>query len=204
MNNFRTASPSSNAASQPKFKDRTSEVRRRLVTMIAVLRQWKRNGVPSDVTLPKSLNGARDWVDEKRGIHGGFSKRDLNMQSQRYGRPSRWINELLTTLKSPQETTPAQAAHSSEPARRKRRYKSEKSRRIEAENKNMAYEVMLKNVTSEWHRAREEKGEAIRNISSLQKQRELDRAAIVALTEENASLKRQLLSTSRFPRSVDQ
>lgn len=172
--------------------------------MIAVLRHWKKNGVPTDATSPTSLNSARDWVDEKWGIQGGFSKRDLNMQSQRYGRPSRWINQLLTTLKSPQETTPAQAASSPQPAERKRRYKSEKSRRIEAENKNKAYEVMLKNVTSEWHRAREEKGEAMRNVSFLQKQRELDRAQIVALTEENATLKRQLSSMGRFPRSVDQ
>lgn len=203
MSNSRTASTSANAASRPKFKDATSDVRRRLVRMVAVLRHWKKIGVPLDATLPVSLNGARDWVDEKWGIQGGFSKRDVNMQSERYGRLSRWLSELLTKLKSPQNSPPVQASPPAPDVGRRRRYRSEKSRRIEAENKNIAYEMMLRNVTNQWHEAREEKDDAVRDLSSLRKQREIDRAEMVALTEENASLKRQLLSTGSFPRSID-
>jgi len=203
MDESRAAVSLEGGTGRTKFKDTTSDVRRRLVTIVAVLRYWKKNGVPPDVSLPKSLNGAREWVDEKWGIEGGFSNRDLNMRSPRYGRLSRWINELIAKAGMPAETRKVEVVSSTNTPTRKRRYRSEQSRRIDAENKNIAYAEMVKNITAEWHRAREEKDEAVRMISKIKKEIEGELDKIVALKSENASLKRQLSSTGIFPRPVE-
>ncbi|MBB3147204.1 putative Zn-dependent protease [Phyllobacterium trifolii] len=168
----------------------TSSVADRLTSLRDLFSKWAVAGVPSGVDYPKSLNQARNWSNESLGIVKVGSKRDFTTTHPVYGAAVREINALIKKLGPPKNISP-------------RVYKSQKARRLAAEDESRQYKEMLKQITKQWHETRFA-------LESIQRDLVVERQDSKRLNQENqqlaqslAKLKRELSNKSNPLRVVE-
>lgn len=141
-----------------------------------LLREWLRDGVPADKTIPKSLRAAREWEDSDLYIKPIASPNEFTTTHAIHGSAVRDIAELLTALKKrfdrPSEASPKQLTSEVKKFDRK------------------ANDKQLQTVVSQWHAERDEKLKEKRRADSAE-------ARSVVLLEENAEKDEQIADLQR-------
>lgn len=174
-------------------------VSERLEAMVERYKEWVENGVPAGVDFKTTLTAAHNWSCPAYGIFAVASKREWNTKSQDYGKTVTEIGKLLKKLR-PYDAVQQEKAASSiatekgKPTRRV--YKTQKARRVAAEDETETLKGMLETTNKKYHQL-SHKLESFEIDLSAQKVRndELERRN-EALEVENARLKRLLVSKS--------
>jgi hypothetical protein len=126
-----------------------------------------------------------EWTNQEHGIHHPIgSKRDLNTKSGRHHKTARKVADLISQLRPAPAEKPL-----------KRVYKTQKARRIAAEDTLEKYQGLLNDVSKQWAERGAEL-EATKSLLAYERER-AKRLQIEkdALTKENARLKRDLISS---------
>ncbi|MGO7632667.1 hypothetical protein [Rhizobium leguminosarum] len=164
--------------------DSAPSVGDRLLKLKQLFTQWNQDGVPEGVEYPTSMLDLLTWTDEGHGVyHPLRSKRDINTKSGPNHKVASSVAVLLRSLKP-------------EPAKQpeKRVYKTQKARRVRAENELEEIEALLDDVTKQWNQ-RGVDLEATRTLLMYEREHAKRlRKEVDELVEENARLKRELLS----------
>ncbi|EJC80251.1 hypothetical protein Rleg4DRAFT_1872 [Rhizobium leguminosarum bv. trifolii WSM2297] len=165
-------------------------VNERLALMRARYLEWLVAGVPPEVTLPKSFSEVRDWSCPEFGIYAVSSKRDWNMQSKAYGGAVRYINELLCKLRDAREIADSNA--DGKGTAKPREYKTEKERRLVAEDKLSEAQQRLIATATQYHEAKHAMEAERQQRQALQVRSDENERKLATAERENAQLKRML------------
>lgn len=160
------------AATEPPQRSVKARIERRLV----VLRDWLKNGIPPEKTVPRSLTAARHWSDPELGIERICSPNEFTTTHPQHHQLIVDVAALLTKLekrysKSGKATQLRQTAPSG---------------RFDEQ----AFERQLTAVTSQWHSERAQR---------LQERVQADSAVArsVVLLEENAQMEKLIADLRR-------
>ena len=170
-------------------------VAERLEAMLIRYTEWVETGVPTGVDFKTSLSAAHNWSCPEFGIFAVNSKRDWNTKSPVHGPMVSQIGKLLKRLRSVDEVQRENLNSVSEPGKRTvRPYKTQKARRVAAEDEAESLKMMLEATSQKYHQL-SHKMERVEIDLSVQKVRneELERRN-QDLELENARLKRMLAS----------
>lgn len=155
----------------------------RLLALKTLFSKWALGGVPPGVVYPKSLRALLKWTCPEHGIATPIgSKRDLSKKSSEYKVDVQAIDALLKDLHSSAKLPP------------KRVYKTQKAKRVRAEDQTKLYKTLLDGVTKQWEEVSEELEGASRDLFAERHQNGLLRKEVDELKQENALLKRKLAS----------
>ncbi|TBE93140.1 hypothetical protein ELG97_15085 [Rhizobium leguminosarum] len=166
----------------------------RLLKLKQLFTLWGKHGVPDGVKYPTSMLGLLDWTEEAHGVyHPLRSKRDINTKSGPNHKVAASVAVLLKAL-TPEPTKQPE----------KRVYKTQKAKRVRAENRLEEIEALLDDVTKQWNQ-RGVDLEATRTLLTYEREHAKRlRKEVDELTEENARLKRELLLHRPGLRVVEQ
>lgn len=180
-------------------------VSQRLDSMITRYEDWVLNGVPEGVDFRTTLSSAYNWSCPEYGIFAVRSKRDWNTKSEVYGKKVARIGSLLRKLRSVREVDgeTRSAGSNSSPARKLRPYRTERTRRLAAEDEAEMLRGMLTSAGTQFHILSQRLEKLERDLVAEKVRREGLERRKKALDAENARLKRMLDPKSRSPRLVD-
>ncbi|MGN6448991.1 MAG: hypothetical protein ACTHLK_10430 [Brucella intermedia] len=174
--------------------------------MKALFEIWAESGVPTGIKYPKTQSDAVGWSCEQFGIKGVGSRREFKTTSLRYGMIVKEIKALIAKLKPIEEVRrlgreTGEAASAIKP--KKRVYRSQKARRVAAENDTAHYRAMLENTLTQLQETRQTLGSLERDFKvERQRMAELKRTN-AKLEEDNAQLKQMLSTRSGVLQLVD-
>ena len=156
-------------------------VEQRIERRLEVLREWLRDGVPADESIPASLKAARVWENAELGILPIASPNEFTTTHHLHGNRVRDIGGLLTELKKRFDRPGGSAS-------------SPRSSAAAAKFDRKAHERQLEAAVSQWHAERDQRLHEKRRADAAE-------ARSVLLLEENArkdaliaDLQRQLAS----------
>ncbi len=170
-------------------------VAERLEAMLIRYTEWVETGVPTGVDFKTSLSAAHNWSCPEHGIFAVSSKRDWNTKSPVHGPIVSQIGKLLKRLRPVEEVQREKSnAVSATGKVAVRPYKTQKARRVAAEDEAETLKLMLEATSRKYHELGH-KMERLEIDLRVQKVRneELQRRN-QALELENARLKRMLAS----------
>ncbi|OAP38432.1 hypothetical protein AU381_22970 [Sinorhizobium glycinis] len=173
--------------------------------MKALFARWNETGVPKGITYPKSQSDAVGWSCKEFGIKGIGSRREFRTTHETYGPIVKEIKELIAGLKpetAVYKPNPKVEA-ATNPARKKRTYKTQKARRRAAEVKQAEYQVILESELKKHQEDREELSAARRDLIVEQQLSERLRGEVAKLEAEVARLKQMLVGRGSVLQLVD-
>jgi chromosome segregation ATPase len=152
--------------------------------MKALFQTWAESGVPAGIRYPKTQSDAVGWSCEQFGIKGVGSKRDFKTTSPTYGPIVKEIRALIAKLKPVDELRKLRretgdAASAIKP--KKRVYRTQKARRVAAENDTAHFRAMLGNTLTQLHETRQ-------TLGTLERDLKVERQLTAELKRENAKL----------------
>ncbi|TBC84263.1 hypothetical protein [Rhizobium ruizarguesonis] len=174
-------------------------VAERLAAMVERYEEWVREGVPAGVDFKTSLTQAHNWSCPEYGIFAVASKRDWNTNSKEHGKIVTKIGKLLKRLRPydvVQREKGLDDVEGGKEGSSRRVYKTQKARRISAEDEASLVTGMLEATTKKYHELsyklqRSETDCQFLKVQNLELQKNND-----ALAAENARLKRLLAPAS--------
>lgn len=163
--------------------DKLPSVLDRLQALKTLFAKWGLSGVPTGLNYPKSLNALLTWTCPDHGIEFPIgSKRDISKKSSDYKAHVQQIDLLIRKLK-PEAKQP-----------KKRVYKTQKARRVAAEDQSSLYKTLLDGVTKQWEEVSEELESVKRDYVAERHENGVLRKELSEARQENALLKRKLAS----------
>jgi hypothetical protein len=159
---------------------------------------WVETGVPHGVKYPRTQSGAVGWSCPQFGIVGVGSKREFNSTHAVYGPIVKEISALTKRLRPVEEVLKFKRENPELAAKPKptREYKTQKARRVAAEDETKRATKMLESTLKQLQESRQKIESAERdlaferrNVSDLQKK-------VFRLETETAELKRMLAAKS--------
>jgi chromosome segregation ATPase len=167
---------------------------------------WAQAGVPAGIDYPKTQSDAVGWKCERFGIKGVGSRREFRATNPEYGAIVKEIKALIAKLRPEGDTAtqPNDGGRSGTAiGGRKRIYRTQKARRIAAEDSSARYKAMLENTLTQLHETRQA-------LASLERDLKVERQLVVDLKRENAKLqddsaqlKRQMAMRSGVLHALD-
>jgi chromosome segregation ATPase len=170
----------------------------RLSALKVLFTEWSLRGVPHGISYPTSLAGLLEWTCADHGIHAPLgSKRDISMQKSKYKDDVAAIDELIKKLKP--EVSEKKSSWSKKP----RVYKTQKARRVVAEDKTRRLETLLDEVTKQWSKKDIEIEVALSSLKFERQERKDLQAALDEARADNAKLLRRLAAHENKLRVVE-
>lgn len=160
----------------------------------ALFSQWVKNGVPSGVAYPKTQSEAVGWKCEPYGIVGVGSKSYFRTTHPEYGNIVKEIKELIAKLRPEGELQKRKRDDVVQEASKKpagRIYKSQKARRITAEDLSASLTAENNSLLSQLQNVREE-------LASTQLSLKIERQTSKQLQDDSAKLKEDNAKLTRM------
>lgn len=169
------------------MSEHKSSVSERLLALKVLFTDWSLRGVPHGVAHPTSVASLLKWTSPDHGIYLPLgSKRDVNMTNSKYKDEVIEINKLLGTL------TPEAPGKKKRADKKPRVYKTQKARRVTAEDKAKRLETLLDEVTKQWTAKDIELEKALLSLKYERQERKDLQRALDEAREDNAKLTRRL------------
>lgn len=152
--------------------------------MKGLFETWAQTGVPAGIDYPKTQSDAVGWKCERFGVKGVGSRREFRTTNPEHGAIVKEIKVLIAKLRPEADTaTQPNGGRQSDTAvgGQKRIYRTQKARRIAAEDSAAHYKVMLENTLAQLHETRQA-------LASLERDVKVERQLVVDLKRENAKL----------------
>ncbi|RVA54219.1 hypothetical protein EN933_10915 [Mesorhizobium sp. M7A.F.Ca.US.001.01.1.1] len=152
--------------------------------MKALFEVWAESGVPTAISYPKSQSDAVGWSCAQFGIKGVGSRREFRTTSPTHGTIVKEIKALIARLKPVEEVrTLARETGGGASAIKpqKRIYRTQKARRVSAENDTAHYRAMLENTLTQLQETRQ-------TLENLERDLKVERQRTADLKRENAKL----------------
>lgn len=146
------------------------------------------------VEFPKSQSDAVGWKCEQFGIKGVGSRREFRTTHPEYGAIVKEIRGLIPKLRPVDQAAAQSNGHSKSETTiggGKRVYRTQKARRIAAEDKAAHYQVMLENTLTQLQQMRQ-------TLAGLERDLKVERQHAVDLKRENAKLREDNAQLNRL------
>lgn len=167
--------------------------------MKALFSDWAEHGVPIGIDYPKTQSEAVGWKNERFGITGVGSKSYFKTTHPEYGKIVKDIKELIARLTPENEVEKRKRDNIGEEYPNKtagRVYKTQKARRIAAEDLSASLKAENISLLSQMHNIREDLSAARLALKIERQAAENLRSEKAKLEEDNAKLTRLLASRS--------
>lgn len=174
--------------------------------MKALFSEWAESGVPRGVDYPKTQTEAVGWKSERFGVVGVGSKSYFKTTHPEYGAIVTEIKELIAKLKPESEVQKRHRDSVAQEAPKKpagRTYKSQKARRVTAEDLSASLTAENISLLGQLHTVREELAASQLALKVERQTTEQLRQDRAKLEEDNAKLTRKLAVRSGILQVVE-